>query len=762
MNFSKLLALLLALVMLLSIVACDKPSNNEGNQTTDETTADNNETTAGKEETTAKEETTTTGADDTTTGAEDTTTGAEDTTAGAEDTTIGTEDTTTGAEDTTTGADDTTTGADDTTTEEETTVGEEIKIITIAEALELCGEPGNVTEDRYYIRATIKTISNAEYGSMVIYDATGEIEVYGTYSADGILRYSELDEKPYKGDEVLLYCILQNYNGTKEVKNARLIEFVSNQGNADVSEYTSATIAEARDAAEGAKLKVSGIVARITYANGMKPNGFILVNGADSIYVYDGDAAARVAIGNKVEIAASKTYWILDSEQNNAAVHGYKGCNQLEGVTLISNDEGNNEWISNSLPTATVKELMDNPVTNDITTQVYKVTALVKKAPGNGFVNYYIDDLDEKTGSYTYTQCNGSDFGWLDEFDGKICTVYLVVLNAKSSAAGCVYRFLPVAVIYENYSFNKDNTAEFAVKYHGIDQFEAKYTGNPALELVTSVSSELLGFENATLTYTSSDESVIQFTTADGKTTMNCLASGTATITIKGAWDGKEYSETVTVTVDIPTEEIPSITVDEAIDAELGTEVTVKGIVASSVANQPAGFYLIDESGVIAVRTDAETIAKLHVGDEIIIKGTRALSKDTDGQICIDNAELIINYYGNHAYSTNSFITGKTLADVMALNGDVSHTTEVYVITATVSRVSGGYSTNTYVVDGDLEFMLYAGSAGQYAWLESYVGQTLTIELAVCDWNNKGNKGCILSVTTADGTQIFNEVNFSN
>ena len=52
MNFSKLLALLLALVMLLSIVACDKPSGNEGNQTTDETTVSNEETTAGKEETT--------------------------------------------------------------------------------------------------------------------------------------------------------------------------------------------------------------------------------------------------------------------------------------------------------------------------------------------------------------------------------------------------------------------------------------------------------------------------------------------------------------------------------------------------------------------------------------------------------------------------------------------------------------------------------------------------------------------------------------
>lgn len=643
--------------------------------------------------------------------------------------------------------------------------GEEIKVITVAEALELCGEPGNITTDRYYIRGIIKTISNPEYGEMVIYDSTGEIYVYGTYNADGSLRYSELDEKPYKGDEVLLHCILQNYDGTKEVKNARLIEFVSNQGNTDISEYSPATIADARDAAEGAKLRVSGIVARITYANGKKPNGFILVNGADSIYVYDGDAAARVAIGNKVEIAASKTYWILGSEQNSAAAHGYKGCNQLEGVTLISNDEGNNEWISDSLPTATVKELMDNPVTNDITTQVYKVTAIVKKAPGSGFVNYYINDLDGKTGSYTYTQCNGSDFDWLDEFDGKICTVYLTVLNAKSTAAGCVYRFLPVAVVDENYVFNTDNAAEHAVKYYGAVQFDPTYTGNPSLELITSVSSELLGFENATLTYTSSDESIVKITTADGKTIMECLASGNATITVKGAYNGKEYSETVTVTVSLPTEEIPAITVGEAIDANVGDVVTVKGIVGPSLVNQ-VGFYLIDDSGVIAVVLSEDELAKVQLGQEIILKGTRAIRvKDGSsdfGQANLDYCEILVNNYGSHDYSTDSFIEGKTLADVYNLSASEDHGTEVYVVTASVNVVEAQYYSNIYLVDGSTQLLLYCSSSNQYSWLKAYVGQTLTVELAPCNWNSKGYyRGCVLSVITEDGTQVFNELNFS-
>ena len=645
------------------------------------------------------------------------------------------------------------------------TVTPEYPVISIAEALELCGEPGNVTTERYYIRAIVKSITNPQYGQMIITDGTNEIEVYGTYSFDGELPYSELDEKPYKGDEVLLHCILQNYNGTKEVKNARLIEFKSNQGEFDLADYKNATIAEARAAKDGEKLLVSGTVVRITYANGMKPNGFILVNGADSIYVYDGDAAARVAIGNRIEIAASKTYWVLDSEMSYAQSHGYKGCNQLTEVTLVSNDEGNNEWINASIPTATVKELMDTPVTDDITTQIYKTTAIIKKAPGNGFTNYYINDLDEKTGSYVYTQCNGNDFSWLDEFDGEICTVYFVVLNAKSSVSGCVYRLLPIKVIDEDFTFNTDNAAEFAAKYHGAPQFDALYTGNPKLELIGSVSSALLGFENATLTYASNNESVIKIDTADGKAVMNCLATGTATITVTGSYDGKTYSTTVDINVSIATEEIPTISVGDAISSAVGEVVTVKGIVGPSLVNQN-GFYLIDETGVIAVCMTDEELAKVQLGNEIIIRGTRAIRlKDGStvfGHSNLDACEILVNNYGSYEYSTATFIEGKTPEFFYNLNANEDHTTEVYVLTATVTVEEAQYYSNIYVTSGSVKIRLYCSSAGQYSWLKAYAGQEVTLEMAPCNWNAKDYyTGCVLSVTLADGTQVFNTLNFS-
>ena len=641
--------------------------------------------------------------------------------------------------------------------------------ITIAEALELCGEPGHVTEERYYIRATVKTVKNALYGNMVIEDETGSIEVYGTYSADGEKRYSELEYQPAKGDEVLLHCILQNYNGTKEVKNARLIEYVNNQGNLDISDYTSASITDARAAEAGEHLKVKGVVARITYATGMKPSGFILVDNAASIYVYDADAAQKVSIGNTVEIAGTKDYWILDTEKESADKFGYKGCNQLTDALLLSNDNGDTAFDTAWIAETTVKDILDTPVSDDITTKLYKVNALVKKVPGDGFVNYYFFDLDGTTGAYTYTQCNGGDFGWLDEFDGKICTVYLTALNAKSQASSCFFRFLPVAVYDEGFTFDIENTAEHVVTYYGEGQFMDSYTGDPAMKLITSVSSELLGFENAPLTYSSSDESVFYFTTEEnGDVIFHCGETGTATITISCT-----YAETTcTLTFDIEVAsnaDVEYITVAEAITSPIDTDIVVKGIVGPSVVNKN-GFYLFGEDGsVIAVLVNSTSeLVGLEIGHEIIISGMRERyikddSYTTHGQTSIVNAIIIANYYGNHEYSTEKFVTDSTVEEFYALDKTVDYSTTVFVLPVRIEYVQDNFSSNykLHSTTGNSYISLYCSGAGQYrALLDQFNGQTVTVEIAPCNWNAaKYWKGCILAVRTEDG-KVYNQLNF--
>jgi len=645
-------------------------------------------------------------------------------------------------------------------------IKDEIKTITIAEALKLCGEPGNITTERYYIRATVEKMINASYGNMVIKDATGSITVYGTYSADGSLAYSELKEKAFEGDEVLLHCILQNYNGTKEVKNARLIEFKKGQITVDASKYKDMSVADARKAAEGTLIKVDGVVSAITYSFGKVPSGVILVDNTQSIYLYDANLAAQVKVGNTITVLGSKTWWILEDEVNNAQKYGYKGCCQLEKITLVSNDNKTSAYNKTWIKETTVKEILENPVNNDITSTLYKVNALVKKEEGKGFVNYYFYDLDAKTGSYAYTQCNGSDFAWLDKFDGKICTVYLTALNAKSSSSGCFYRLLPVEVKDEGFKFDTKNAAKHVVKYYGVDQFLASYEGNPKLELITSVSSDLLGFKNATLSYKSSNTNVINFATEGGKVIMNCLTSGSATVTITGSYNGVTYSENVTIKVALASLDNYKYTnVDAAIKANVGDTVTVRGIVGPSLVNK-VGFYLIDDTGLIAVTMDTAVIDTLEIGQEIILRGKRdRFVKDAAkhfGQSCITGCEVVVNNYGNHEYSTKTFKTGTTLADFYALDVMKDYSTSVYVVKGTVNVVETQFYTNINITNGDTKVTLYCSGADQYNWLKAYAGQEVTLELAACNWNGKAfYAGCVLAVYTNNG-KILNTLNFNN
>ncbi len=638
--------------------------------------------------------------------------------------------------------------------------------ITVKEALDICAglADGATSSERYLIEATVVSIMNPAYGQMMITDGTGEIEVYGSYGADGVKRYSELEDKPYANDKVKLACLLQNYKGKAEVSSGWILSFEHVEVEINEEDYVEMSIEAARNEEKGAKVKVSGVVARITYANGMIPSGFYLVDGTNSIYVYDSQITSRVAIGNKVTVLGERDQWILADEEANASKFGYKGCTQITNCVLKENDEKtDNEFDKSWIEETTVKAIMETPVSTDITTTIFKVNALVKKAPGTGFINYYINDLDGFTGSYVYTQCNGNDLSWLEPFDGKICTVYLSALNAKSTASGCVWRFIPVAVVDENYKFDLNDAPKIAAEYYGAPQFEDSYTGNPELELITSVSSELLGFENVSLSYTSSNEDVLYFENVDGKVVMNCKGAGAVTVTIKASYNNVDYNFDVEITVlDAPDYEYISIA--EAIASPVGEVVTVKGIVAGGIANK-VGFYLIDETGTIAVTTDAETIKLIKLGQEVVMRGTRTQFKAENGKLghtCLLDSTLVVNLYGEHEYSTETFIKDLSLSEIKALPASETLTTQVYVLECSIKVVDSTHYSNIYVAVGDVELLLYCGNSGQYSWLKEFAGQTVTVELALCDWNAKGYKGAVISATGEDGVKVHNNYNFSN
>lgn len=654
------------------------------------------------------------------------------------------------------------------------------KIYTIAELIAMMPSDGSVTTERYYVRATIKSIDNADYGSMTIEDSTGTLSVYGTYSADGAKRYSELDEKPVKGDTVLLYGTIQNYkNKTPEIKSGWIIEFTKGIPTWSEDDYTEMTIGEAREAAVDSLVKVTGVVSRITFASGMKPNGFIIVGDNSSIYVYDNQIATAVAIGNKITLLAKKTMFIASKEASSAKKFGYNGACQLVDGHLLSNDESTNDLDLSFAQEKTVKEVIETSPSANITSLIYHSNALIKKVQkeGQNFVNYYIDDLDGKTGSYVYTACDGNDFAWMDQYDGKICSVYYTALNAKSTSTGVLFRFLPIKIEDNNYQFNKAEAPKFAVEYYGLEQFDTVYSADPSKEMLTSVTSDLLNFGTATLSYSSNNTDLAYFETGkDGKVIfhINNETEGTATITVTGHLDGqKDFSKTMNIKITKPVDVSLAVNVKAAIDASKGTELLVKGVIGPSLVNKN-GFYLIDETGSLAVvMNSTDEFNGLQIGQTVYIKGKRDLFASARNgtpsyfESCMTGCQIVKNEFGNVDYSTASFIKGKTLADLIALPvTDNYHTAEVYVITAGLKFVSTKNYSNAYLKDGDSEMRLYCtNAASQYQWINPYVDdtKTYTMEVAVCNWNNKNYyTACLLSITDSNGNKVMNTLNFNS
>lgn len=651
----------------------------------------------------------------------------------------------------------------------ESSSNEDDKYMTVTQAIALANQVGEEgTKDRQYVTGTVKSISNPNYGEMYITDGTNDLYIYGVYSSDGAQKYPELEQKPYTGDEVFLYGIIKTYNGKAEMGASWLQKMVSHQGQEDLNSYKNCTVLQARSEAKGSKVRLTGVVAKINYANGMVPNGFYLIDGTSSIYVYGKEVTGRVEEGEEIEIAGVRDDYILDSEKTYAEKFGYQGAIQITDTLFIkSNGKGKSfdkSWIESS----SVKDMLDTPLKTNITSKVFKVNAIINKAPGSGFTNYYINDLDNKTGSYVYSMCNGSDYSYLDTFDGKICTVYLAIHNAKSTNSGIVYRLLPIAV-EENktFSMNDNEVLNFALKYYGATQFLSTYNSDPELEVLTSVSNQYVPFSGVELSY-SSDKDAITFVTDTGKTVMHVKdGTGIVNVTITAKLNGK--TATLVVPITVGKVEIPETkTIAEAIATADNETVTVRGIVMSGVVNQTA-FYLNDGTGVIAARTDKETLNTIELGHEVIVQGTRKhVVKDGSsnvGQSCIDGATLIVNLMGKNDYSTSTFITDKSFDEIFELKGSYATTdlsTNVYVAKCYLVKKASNYSTNYYLSNQDRskQFLLYASSGSQYSSFDSFVDKEITVTFMLCDWNTKSEyRVCIVS-TTDGTTTVLNSYNF--
>ena len=623
------------------------------------------------------------------------------------------------------------------------------------------GESGTV--EKYYVYGVIESIDNTKYGNLTIKDDTGSLYIYGLYSEDGSTRYDAMSVKPQVGDEVVLYGSLMNFNGKAEMKDAWLMEHKEEEVPAPT--YEKYSIKEARALEDGEGVILEGYVAAIRLGGGYSPAGFILVDEQSSIYVFTSDAA-NVKVGNKVTIQGVKDYWILEDEVSSAEKYDYKGANQIGDATVTKNDNVIHELPMDWVEEISVKDLLATPVTEDITSLVYKVNAQINRVEGTGFINYFIDDFDG-TGSYIYTNNNGNDLeDDLLAYDGKLCTLYVTPLNAKCDTSGTLYRFMLVDILDDAYTMPDKEIPEFVYSHYVADQFDEVYASDPALELVTSVDNDVLNFKGATISYSSSDNTIFSIKEEEGKTILHWEEkTGEVTLTIKVTYKEYEVSKTMKIKGQSP-DDIKTQTIAEVIAGDYGETYTVRGIAAGSYPHSNnKGFMLVDETGVLAIITTDTVMASLSQGNEVILRGEKYAfgeEGETKGTICLRNAELVHNLYGEHEYSTASLKTA-TVEELYNLPITEDHSFELYETTAVIKFDRQPYYVNIGIEseDGESSIRLYTNNGeANYGWLEPLAGKPVTLHLVPINWNTK-NYYTFACIMASDGTTtLYNETTF--
>ena len=85
-------------------------------------------------------------------------------------------------------------------------------------------EHNTYTTLKYKVTGVITQVYNTQYGNMYIEDAEGnKLTIYGTYNADGTVRYDAMDVKPVAGDTVTIYGPVGQYSGTPQIKNGWIV-----------------------------------------------------------------------------------------------------------------------------------------------------------------------------------------------------------------------------------------------------------------------------------------------------------------------------------------------------------------------------------------------------------------------------------------------------------------------------------------------------------------------------------------------------------
>ena len=201
------------------------------------------------------------------------------------------------------------------------------KALTAGEAIEIgaAKEHNTYTDGKYLIAGIVTEVYNDTYGNMYIKDELGNVlTVYGTYSADGSVRYDAMESKPVAGDYVVLLGVLGQYNGTAQTKNAWIVSWTTPT---DIPTANATGTANPNYTAD--KYLVTGTVTEV--ANTQYGNLYIEDAQGNKLYIY----GLYDQLGNRYD-AMTKAPAVGDTITVLTVLGAYNGAPQAKNATLVA------------------------------------------------------------------------------------------------------------------------------------------------------------------------------------------------------------------------------------------------------------------------------------------------------------------------------------------------------------------------------------------------------------------------------------------
>lgn len=583
--------------------------------------------------------------------------------------------------------------------------------------------------------AKVQNVMNQNFSEVDFKNVTTDLELL--YEIDGVkITYVSSNEQvltsdgkvfPQEEDVVVYLTATYQYNDYSK----KVVYEIT------VLSQSASTISALKKATTTKKVSIKGIVAKII--NGTEKNvpvAFYLVDETDGIYVYASQLETMPEVGDEVVVNGKYGLYLSETEQSSAEMVGYEGSKQITLETLEIVSKGNT-LAYDFAKVSSISELAKIDVKENITSNLYQVKAKIRKVQGNGFVNYYFDDLNGVNSYYAYTTANGKDLGWLEEYDGTIRTCLIMVINAKISASGSFWRIIPIE-IGEEVVVSDEEYINYALD-RTVSQFQEKY--QTSCEFNLRASDEIL---HASIEYTTVSNGCT-IVKNENDYTIQIAFTTPCTMEVEVAITYNEKTMKRVVTFEC-VEEKPVVeltTIRDARNLEKGDNVNIAGVIAGFLylkgTTKPAGFELLDETSSIAVfvstSVDTKTdITKLSVGEYVIVNGNYDLYQPREdnnhkGSIRLNNAEVLYHDYQTHELY-EGVIETVDFSTLYNNPSDNNITNKAYYSTFYIEKSSGSYA-NYYIhdlVNPENSMIVYSQNSsstgpGEYSWLAPYVGK---------------------------------------